>query len=211
MITLLQNALKVMPERSIQVAQSPATCGGYGGVTIPNRYKDGSEKSHDVIVFLTAWPPLSEVNLAWALGCRLNSIFRPVMGQINIAPPTDLDDEDVFTTMLHEMIHMLGFSADNFEYLYNAAKGTRRPTSEVYKSATVFGKSTHKMILPEPVAAAREYFGCASLDGVELEESDFPGDVGSHWEARILKEEMMSPVRRIDRSLACRKLVVVHV
>lgn len=93
---------------------------------------------------------------------------------------------------------MLGFSSDNFAYLYNAAKGVRRPLSEVYKATTVFGKSTFKLILPEPLAAAREYFACASLDGVELEESDFPGRAGSHWEGRILKEDLMSPVKSLS-------------
>ena len=36
-------------------------------------------------------------------------------------------------------------------------------------------------------AEGRRYFGCDSLEGVELENQGGPGTAGSHWEKRILE------------------------
>jgi leishmanolysin-like peptidase len=37
----------------------------------------------------------------------------------------------------------------------------------------------------------KAHFGCSTLNGVELENGGGPSTAGSHWEARILHEEIM--------------------
>ena len=47
-------------------------------------------------------------------------------------------------------------------------------------------KDVFMVTTPRVVAAAREFFDCPTLQGVELEEYNEDGKVGSHWDERIL-------------------------
>ena len=47
------------------------------------------------------------------------------------------------------------------------------------------------MIIPELVEYAREYFGCPTLDGLELEDEGERGSKISHWERRIIEYDIM--------------------
>ena len=47
---------------------------------------------------------------------------------------------------------------------------------------------------PTVVASGRAHFGCDSLMEVPLEAAGGLGSAGSHWEARILERDVMTPV-----------------
>lgn len=47
------------------------------------------------------------------------------------------------------------------------------------------------LLLPQVIAMGKAHFGCSTLNGVELENGGGPSTAGSHWEARILHEEIM--------------------
>ena len=47
------------------------------------------------------------------------------------------------------------------------------------------------IITPKVQAMARSYFNCPNVNGVELENQGLPGTKGSHWEARIIRDEIM--------------------
>jgi len=44
---------------------------------------------------------------------------------------------------------------------------------------------------PKVVETAKKYFGCSTLQGVELEDNGGEGTAGSHWEARIMYSDFM--------------------
>ena len=44
------------------------------------------------------------------------------------------------------------------------------------------------------VASGRRHFGCDSLSEVPLETAGGLGSAGSHWEARVLERDVMTPV-----------------
>ena len=51
----------------------------------------------------------------------------------------------------------------------------------------------HKQIIsPRVLAKGREFFDCASLTGVEIEDAGGGGTAGMHWESRLLKNDVMS-------------------
>ena len=54
-------------------------------------------------------------------------------------------------------------------------------------------RQVQMMVTPAVVAKAREYFGCPDMQGLELE-NHFPtctGELlGSHWEQRLLHDEV---------------------
>ncbi len=47
------------------------------------------------------------------------------------------------------------------------------------------------IVLPKVVEYARQYFGCPNITGVELENEGSFGTAGSHWERRILGDEVI--------------------
>lgn len=53
------------------------------------------------------------------------------------------------------------------------------------------GKSVKIVTTPEVVKTARDYFGCSSLEGLELEDQGGSGTAGSHWDERVAKEDLM--------------------
>lgn len=53
----------------------------------------------------------------------------------------------------------------------------------------------HFMSTPNVLQAGRDYFDCQSLPGVELENQDTScALLASHWEERLLQNEIMQPV-----------------
>lgn len=44
---------------------------------------------------------------------------------------------------------------------------------------------------PEVVKTAKSYFGCDSLEGLELEDQGGSGTAGSHWDERVAREDLM--------------------
>ncbi|KAF4692830.1 hypothetical protein FOZ60_012524 [Perkinsus olseni] len=59
------------------------------------------------------------------------------------------------------------------------------------------GSCVYKIVTPKVVEKARDYFGCSTLDGMELENHGSGQGctvLESHWEQRILEGELMVPV-----------------
>jgi hypothetical protein len=128
-------------------------------------------------------------------------VFR---AQINISPrkisPIDQSSrEKQRQTVLHELVHVLGFEPDLFTTFRKRESGEPYAASELYVSeqlwsnVTALAKSVRKVRLPRVLAAAREQYACATLTGLELEEFGGPGTAGSHWEKRVVLDELMAP------------------
>jgi len=49
-----------------------------------------------------------------------------------------------------------------------------------------------QIVSPAVVAEARQHFGCPSMQGVPLEDGGGDGSAGSHWESRVLNNELMT-------------------
>lgn len=75
-----------------------------------------------------------------------------------------------------------------FTSVYTSASGLKVPTCAM------------RMVLPTVQAEARKYFNCSTLSGPELENQ--PTDLGeifsSHWEQRVLNDEVMAPVTSLQ-------------
>ena len=82
-----------------------------------------------------------------------------------------------------QMVHVLYFSKDLFRFYVNP--DTDEPVGE--ESILV----DRKIVSQKVVEAARQHFGCPSVEGVALEDSGGEGSAGSHWESRILNNELM--------------------
>jgi hypothetical protein len=189
----------ILSVRRIDAFRSPSgVCGAYGGVPIPVEYQTGGHTTSDLVIFLTAWPTLGRTEIAWAVSCLVGNDGRPVMGQVNIGPAR-VDSRSLRVTLMHEFFHVFGMSSTDFVNFVNPATGLTRPQSEILLQQTVWGggpagKTINKFIMSNARNAARTFFGCSTLDGVEIDDDpSSPGSLSSHWEGRILREELMAP------------------
>ena len=95
-------------------------------------------------------------------------------------------------TLLHELLHALGFSYSNFPWFrgadgspltprdaegyppFTVVQGARRyslgDAGTTVVTSQIRGHAVSKVVTPNVVRVGREHFGCASLDGVELED-----------------------------------------
>jgi leishmanolysin-like peptidase len=162
--------------------------------------------------------------LAYAGVCVSDaSTDRPLVGFANFCPQhlssLDAKKEYQITTAIHEMAHAFGFASGSLKY-YRHPNGTARvprDTSdepiltthtcssgsfqypqEILKLSTERGHLVPKVITEAVVAAARDFFNCATLDGAELENQDPTKacgvSIGSHWEERLFGTDFMSAI-----------------
>ncbi|KAL5460015.1 hypothetical protein EMCRGX_G033425 [Ephydatia muelleri] len=150
---------------------------------------------------------------------RESSLDRPIAGLINFCPGEVRKNkiEYMIDVAKHEIIHALGFSKWSLPF-YRDQNGrprtkrdpvTKEPpnvngqydlsgvvmsyTHENWAVATGNIKHEVKMLITETVLArARIHFNCPTLPGLELENGGGSGSELSHWEARLLGNELMT-------------------
>ncbi|KAA0198737.1 Leishmanolysin peptidase [Fasciolopsis buskii] len=76
-----------------------------------------------------------------------------------------------------------------YQWSSNVVRTIKRRWLSAYGNHT---KEAHIVVTPTVVRVARDFFNCSSLDGVELEDQDEPGVFQTHWEKRILENELMT-------------------
>ncbi len=62
------------------------------------------------------------------------------------------------------------------------------------KKVTRRGVETTVIDLPRLTEFGKSYFQCDSFDGVELENQGGSGSKGSHFEARLIREDLMNSI-----------------
>lgn len=197
----LRGALKVIPVSGTLIA--PASC---HGITVPTSHSTTGISDADFVAYVTAAPlapTSSNGTVAWALSCANDASGRPTAGHVNFVPSAlsnanvrkaYIQDQDV-NTAIHELSHALGFSSTYFDQyvdMDNVHHGSGGRTSNVAMSN--LGKSVTMMTSPRAIEAAKAYFGCSSMTGVEIEDQGGSGTAGSHWEKRILYTEFMAGI-----------------
>eukprot|EP00485_Elphidium_margaritaceum_P002191 CAMPEP_0202704974 /NCGR_PEP_ID=MMETSP1385-20130828/17570_1 /ASSEMBLY_ACC=CAM_ASM_000861 /TAXON_ID=933848 /ORGANISM="Elphidium margaritaceum" /LENGTH=699 /DNA_ID=CAMNT_0049363103 /DNA_START=163 /DNA_END=2262 /DNA_ORIENTATION=+ len=187
-------------------AGTNTVCGnGESSVTIPDSMFDGQGSGlsdTDIVIYVRGNPALdSDIKcqdvMGFAAYCRTNSRSRPIAGYINLCRSTIqfrissgvLTWEEVLTLLIHETFHVLGFSADGFANFVDDA-GQPLGDSNVWQSVTRRGKTRTEIILPTVVEKAREFYGCSTLTGLEVEEFSGTG-ISSHWENRVVPYDVM--------------------
>ena len=209
------------------------TCGFGGVVTMPSALlRDGSAAT-DVLILVTA-RPIPSSTLAFAGHCQedagtappeaaLYVPRRPTVGHINIDPASigtleypggSESAERVLKVLLHETLHVLGFSQGKMAELpcpsapafnrHQARTYELRPCADANSTEpVVVGRGGAQLLAtPHVVEQARRHFdcrfGCGSLDGVPLEDcrggddcTVGSGTAASHWEKRVMLGDVM--------------------
>jgi hypothetical protein len=191
-----------------------------GTVPVPDEYLlsagGAGRPNTDLIVFVTTWPT-SAPTRAYASSCAVDQLGRPVAGLININPGRLVDQggsgNDIdYATVLHELLHIVGFSATAFG-TYVDANGAPLDISQVIDQTTLrYGKPVYRARTPRLLAVARKHFECPTLAGVEIDDFDRRGlGFGNHWEARLLGNELMTPtIQERDFALSDLTLAMIE-
>uniref|UniRef100_A0A0N5AQC7 Leishmanolysin-like peptidase n=1 Tax=Syphacia muris TaxID=451379 RepID=A0A0N5AQC7_9BILA len=163
--------------------------------------------------------------VAYAAHCQQEATFdRPIAGHVNLCPnalSVEAHDREVLqSTVKHEILHALGFSAGLYAFFRdeNGLPRTKRNPNNKPESLnlergyynwdnttirtvvredwwTAKGKMKHEvhiMVTPKVQQEARLHFGCDDLEGAELENQGGEGTALTHWEKRLFENEAMT-------------------
>lgn len=190
-VSLLQILVSVKPAQEL-IAATASLCGD-SQITAGADVQAGV--ATDLIVFpyidMNASPSLE----AAATYCATDSVSnRPLVGSVAFSGEMDFTKGNtiyyVTLLVLHEFNHIMSFNSDLFS-LYIDGNGNTLGLDNVVFKKVVNGLERTLIKTPKVLQYARKHFGCATLDGVELENQGGAGTVGSHWETRVMAGEYM--------------------
>ena len=177
---VIQSFMKVNDSQSITAF---STTGCDADFTVPSHYHS-NDTDADIIIFVMSSNE-DESWLAWAGACSLRGgSKRPIVGVTNINEKyieySKKDVEYFARTMIHEVMHILGFSNGLFtEFNITVAGGITETVSKNYNGTT---KDVIKLKTPKVIEVARAHYNCNSLTGMYMENDGSAGSAGSHWE-----------------------------
>ncbi|XP_077071891.1 leishmanolysin-like peptidase [Siphateles boraxobius] len=215
----------VVPEQHLQQCR---VCSESGKSCGPAGPPDGEGVARaDFVLYVSAMTTErcgQENIVAYAAYCQLESeLDRPIAGYANLCPnmisTQPQEFEGMLSTVKHEIIHALGFSAGLFAFYhdddgkpltprsasglpaYNESLGLYQWSDKVIKRATrlwdirgshMVRHTVHLLATPRVVEEARRHFNCPILEGMELENQGGAGTEFNHWEKRLLENEAMT-------------------
>lgn len=152
---------------------------------------------YDFVMFVNVGFDKENANtLAYAAPCLkdLNHNGRPVMGYSyyntkNMNLVMDEFQENV-ETAIHEFLHAFGFSGSMAQHFLD--ENGRPRGDSVIKKVVKRGMPTSIIDLPKLTKFAREYFDCPDIEGVEMENQGGSGSLGSHFEHRMVRDDLMN-------------------
>ncbi|KAM7380031.1 hypothetical protein PAMP_003358 [Pampus punctatissimus] len=162
--------------------------------------------------------------VAYAAYCQLEAeLDRPIAGYANLCPAMissqPQEFEGMLSTVKHEIIHALGFSAGLFAFyhddegkpltprfasglpafneslgLYQWSEAVIRRVNRLWdiRGGMMVRHQVHVLVTPRVVEEVRRHFNCPILEGMELENQGGMGTELNHWEKRLLENEAMT-------------------
>ena len=140
-------------------------------------------EDYDLLLFPMINEDLDEYVLAQAWTCIYSGERKPMVGIVEISPYFTLNKFDISYHMkyllLHEITHILGFSATIFKHLNIIYVERKNGITKEYINST------------KVIEKAKIHFNCKNIKGIELENQGQEGEAGSHWDARYMLGDYM--------------------
>uniref|UniRef100_A0A8C5P280 Leishmanolysin-like peptidase n=1 Tax=Jaculus jaculus TaxID=51337 RepID=A0A8C5P280_JACJA len=175
--------------------------------------------------------------ISYAAYCQQEAkMDRPIAGYANLCPNMISTQPQEFIGMLstvkHEIIHALGFSAGLFAFyhdkdgnpltsrfanglpLFNDSLGLYQWSDKVVRKVErswnvrdnrIVHHTVYLLVTPRVVDEARKHFNCPVLEGMELENQGGMGTELNHWEKRLL--EVSPTVSILSLCLSLRQML----
>lgn len=189
-----KRALSVERVRGNLQLSGYSACGQDGGVQLPREYVEEGVADADLVLLVTTRPTTGNT-LAWAVACERDQWGRAIAGHVNVAPRhlTAESETLLSATLVHEVMHVLGFDPHAFTHFRDERRRRRIQVTEQVKDEKI-GRMVTRVVLPRVVMYSRYHYGAFSenFTGLELEDGGGRGTSGSHWEKRLLMNEIMT-------------------
>ncbi|XP_027091968.1 uncharacterized protein [Coffea arabica] len=189
-----KRALAVEPVKGNLRLSGYSACGQDGGVQLPRQYIEEGVAEADLVLLVTTRPTTGNT-LAWAVACERDQWGRAVAGHVNVAPRHLTAEAETLlsATLIHEVMHVLGFDPHAFAHFRDERKRRRSQVTEQVSDEKL-GRVVTRVVLPRVVMHSRFHYGAFSenFTGLELEDGGGRGTSGSHWEKRLLMNEIMT-------------------
>nr|XP_011418435.2 leishmanolysin-like peptidase [Crassostrea gigas] len=164
--------------------------------------------------------------IAYAAHCQQEIVLdRPVAGYISICPDSvstrSHDVTQLLSTMKHEILHALGFSAGLYAFFRDQFGNPLTPrdpdsnkprsidteykfymwSNRVMREVVRYGwktaqgrrnKRVNMIVTPAVQREVRRHFNCPTLEGAEVENQGIYGTSITHWEKRLFENEVMT-------------------
>nr|XP_054407067.1 leishmanolysin-like peptidase isoform X1 [Pongo abelii] len=225
----------IVPEEHLQ--QCRVYRGGkwpHGAVGVPDQ-EGISDADFVLYVGALATERCSHENIiSYAAYCQQEAnMDRPIAGYANLCPNMISTQPQEFVGMLstvkHEVIHALGFSAGLFAFYhdkdgnpltsrfadglppFNYSLGLYQWSDKVVRKVErlwdvrdnkIVRHTVYLLVTPRVVEEARKHFDCPVLEGMELENQGGMGTELNHWEKRLLENEAMTGSHTQNRVLS---------
>ncbi|KAL5558099.1 hypothetical protein UlMin_034310 [Ulmus minor] len=189
-----KRALAVEPVKGNLRLSGYSACGQDGGVQLPRKYVEEGVAEADLVLLVTTRPTTGNT-LAWAVACERDQWGRAIAGHVNVAPRHLTAEAETLlsATLIHEVMHVLGFDPHAFAHFRDERKRRRSQVTEQVMDEKL-GRSVTRVVLPRVVMHSRHHYAAFSenFTGLELEDGGGRGTSGSHWEKRLLMNEIMT-------------------
>lgn len=131
--------------------------------------------------------------IAYSSICQLDETDKPVAGFVNFCPmhlsSALSSSQKVELTLIHELLHILGFSAE----LFSKFRECDDFGGCFERKAIIHDKGRILMVLPSVIDQMQLHFRCSDPDfGAPLEILK-NNQAGSHWDSMILHNSIMAP------------------
>ncbi|KAK1436551.1 hypothetical protein QVD17_02332 [Tagetes erecta] len=171
-----------------------SACGQDGGVQLPRAYVEEGVADADLVLLVTT-RPTTDNTLAWAVACERDQWGRAIAGHVNVAPRHLTAEAETLlsATLIHEVMHVLGFDPHAFTHFRDERKRRRNQVTKQTMDEKL-GRMVTRVVLPHVIMHSRHHYGAfsESFTGLELEDGGGRGTSGSHWEKRLLMNEIMT-------------------
>ncbi|GER47925.1 metalloendopeptidase / zinc ion binding protein [Striga asiatica] len=189
-----KRALSVEPVKGNLRLSGYSACGQDGGVQLPRGYVEEGVADADLVLLVTTRPTTGNT-LAWAVACERDQWGRAIAGHVNVAPRHLTAEAETLlsATLIHEVMHVLGFDPHAFAHFRDERKRRRTQVTEQLMDEKL-GRVVTRVVLPRVIMHSRYHYGAFSenFTGLELEDGGGRGTSGSHWEKRLLMNEIMT-------------------
>ncbi|EGR33921.1 leishmanolysin family protein, putative [Ichthyophthirius multifiliis] len=178
-------------------------CGGGNLLAKIKQEERASTRDTDLHIYVTYANEKRQTYTAYAASCQEIKGIGPTHGQITfnfelITKSKKLDDPIEFSnlvdTVIHELIHVLGFNAQSYTKWVDKNK---QPHINVSTQINVRGLPTTFLSTPNVLKFAREYYNCPTLKGFPLENQGGNGNKDGHWENTAILDELMRPINTL--------------
>ncbi|XP_033733772.1 leishmanolysin-like peptidase 2 [Pecten maximus] len=157
----------------------------------------------DTVLYITAkttrtcFQKKNHIVLAYAGYCQLDQYDRPIAGYINFCPylirATNMTQQKVYMSVVHELFHALGFSKGLFDKFRDCSQsvGGECPRRKSRVVRQIYGVT--RLVTSAVINRAQEHFSCRTEErfGVPLQVEN--GVVLSHWSQKSMYGSIMAP------------------